>query len=494
MKYVEGMKCLVCLALGVVTFAASARPWTQIISAQMRVNNPTVMDVEYIVHGGNADGKVDVRVLAFENGVRSFANVLRPTKFLEGSVVGNGVPANATNSFAWQVSADWAVDLAKVTVEVLAKDSGAELVPLDLVTIPAHDSFGVVTCSTNVVADDDYRAALYWLYADDDKELSLMDGWLRDADGRVLAKGNELQGDGFAAEFIYGKMGFNAVGTNCRFQKGLHHVVAGIERIRRVSMPYSGNHRYAVKGWTPPAATSVGNGLYMVIDLNAADYHFPVTYLDSTPAKWSDEYKTNKIVLRRFDTGYVGVFEITEAQWNRVIAMDSRSSSLLPVHDPGLSICGYSGVDLESSGYGGDGVVSGSLSDFFERLRLLTGISSFSLPTDSSDFPVSDIPINDDIGDYAWFSANSNGHLHPVGTRAADSNGLYDVCGNVAELVACSWHDDSEGPNFYECVQGGSYASEKQCLGHGKHESYPFCCGGDPSYSAKGFRLYLYYE
>lgn len=488
MKYFEGMKCLVCLTLGMVTFAASARPWTKLIRAQMRANDPTVMDVEYIVHGGNADGKVDVRVLAFENGVRSFANVLRPTKFLEGSVVGDGVPANVTNSFAWQVSADWAVDLAKVTVEVLAKDSGAELVPLDLVTIPAHGSFGVVTCSTNVVADDDYRAALYWLYADDDKELSLMDGWLRDAEGRVLAKGNELQGDGFAAEFIYGKMGFNAVGTNCRFQKGLHHVVAGIERIRRVSMPYSGNHRYAVKGWTPPAATSVGNGLYMVIDLNAADYHFPVTYLDSTPAKWSDEYKTNKIVLRRFDTGYVGVFEITEAQWNRVIAMDCRSSSLLPLHDLYGSI--YDGWE-SCYKYGGDGIVPGSLSDFFERLRLMTGISSFSLPTGSLGNP-----INDDIGDYAWFSANSNGYLHPVGTRAADSNGLYDVCGNVAELVDGLWADSTEGPNFYFCLQGGSYASEKQCLGHSayNYSSYPDCCGGNPSYDGPGFRLYLYYE
>ncbi len=263
----------------------------------MRETNPTVMDVKYRVNSTAGD-TVNVRALAFQDGVRSFANVVRPAKFLEGSQMGDGVPANAVNSFAWQVSADWDVDLAKVAVEVLAQNVGAGLVPLDRVTIPAHGDYAAVAVSTNVVTDTEFLDAIYLLYADGDSDLTLKDGWLRDSQDRILVKGNELQGDGYAAEFVYGKMGGETMGTNCQWP---HAVVAAVERIRRVSMPYSGNHRYMIKGLTAPAAQTMGSGLYMVIDLNGSDFHFPVTYMDFAPAKWGDVYKTDKIVLRRID-------------------------------------------------------------------------------------------------------------------------------------------------------------------------------------------------
>ena len=313
------------MACSLMVFGAVAKPKVEILSTQMRTTDPTVMDVSYKVTSAN--DKVNVRALAFENGVRSFANVVRPSTFLEGSVVGDSVSANTVNSFAWKVSADWKVDLAQVAVEVLAKEVDEGLVPLDLVTIPAHGSYGAVTCSTNVVSDAEYRDALYWLYADGDADLTLKDGWLRDAQGRILVKGDVLQGDGYVGEFIRGKMGCDAMGKGCQWP---HAVVAAVERIRRVSMPYSGNHRYMIKGLTAPAAQTMGNGLYMVIDLNGNDFHFPVTYMDSAPSKWGDEYKTNKIVLRRIDTPngtyYAGVFQITEAQWAKVMGGTSTSS------------------------------------------------------------------------------------------------------------------------------------------------------------------------
>ena len=124
------MKAVLLMGVAVGIFAhLFAAPRTEVISAQMRDSDPTVMDVKYRV--SSSSDKVNVRVLAFEDGVRSFANVVRPTTFLEGSVIGDNVPANTVNSFAWKVSADWKVDLAKVSVEVLAQDVGAGLVPLD---------------------------------------------------------------------------------------------------------------------------------------------------------------------------------------------------------------------------------------------------------------------------------------------------------------------------------------------------------------------------
>ena len=115
------MKAVLLMGVAVGIFAhLFAAPRTEVISAQMRDSDPTVMDVKYRV--SSSSDKVNVRVLAFEDGVRSFANVVRPTTFLEGSVIGDNVPANTVNSFAWKVSADWKVDLAKVSVEVLAQD------------------------------------------------------------------------------------------------------------------------------------------------------------------------------------------------------------------------------------------------------------------------------------------------------------------------------------------------------------------------------------
>jgi formylglycine-generating enzyme required for sulfatase activity len=51
----------------------------------------------------------------------------------------------------------------------------------------------------------------------------------------------------------------------------------------------------------------------------------------------------------------------------------------------------------------------------------------------------------------AWFAANSDGHPHPVGTRAANRWGLQDVHGNVAE-----WCLDRYEPDAYSRLMPGA--------------------------------------
>lgn len=468
------------LVFGVIATLV-ATPHVEIVSVQAQASDPTVMDVKYRVT--SSSDKVNVRVLAFEDGVRSFANVVRPMTFLEGSVIGDNVPANAVNSFAWKVSADWKVDLAQVAVEVLAKEVDAGLVPLDLVTIPAHGNYGAVTCSTNVVSDAEYRDALYWLYANGDADLSLKDGWLRDAQGRILVKGDALQKDGYAAAFVYSRMGYDAMGTNCQWP---HLVVGALERMRRVTMPYSGNHRYAVKGWTAPAAQTMGNGLYMVIDLNSTDYGFPVSYLDTAPTQWGDEYKTNKIVLRRIDksngTYYAGVFEITEAQWDKVMGGSSTSTKPKAVS--------YNAVRGDADVYDWPSSNEVAANSFMGALRLMTGISMFDLPSEAEWEYAARAGVatkwlcgdsEEGLDDFAWYSKNSDGTTHPVGTRAANAWGLYDVHGNVFEWCLNRYSGDS-----YRVLRGGSYDLDASYC------AFAYRNYNNPSYeySSHGFRLF----
>ncbi|PPL03903.1 formylglycine-generating enzyme family protein [Parapedobacter indicus] len=51
----------------------------------------------------------------------------------------------------------------------------------------------------------------------------------------------------------------------------------------------------------------------------------------------------------------------------------------------------------------------------------------------------------DELGEYAWFSGNSEEKTHPIGTKKPNSWGLYDMLGNV-----CEWTFDQYIPDAYK--------------------------------------------
>jgi hypothetical protein len=157
--------------------AANTPPTPVIVSATMRPGT-TLMDVIYRVDDPD-DPTVRVRALAFVNSTRSFANVLKPVTFREGTGtnLGDAIPANTARVLTWDVGADWNVDLGQVKFEILALDSRG-LLPFDWITIPAANDQPALTISKDSPTDAATLNALFWLYADGDPGLTLSNGTL----------------------------------------------------------------------------------------------------------------------------------------------------------------------------------------------------------------------------------------------------------------------------------------------------------------------------
>ena len=187
----------------------------QIILSAIRENDPTVMDVVYKVTSSKPT--VKIRALAFEDGVRSFAKVVRPETFVDGTAPANwdAVEANVEHTLSWKVSSDWATRLAKVKFEILACDG--DLLPLELRTIPASDQYGKMKISWNAISESQVFDALLWLYADKDPGLTLNNGVLKNGTTQ-LANGDSLSSPTSfyvpnnpytAIRYVYSKMGYS---------------------------------------------------------------------------------------------------------------------------------------------------------------------------------------------------------------------------------------------------------------------------------------------
>lgn len=177
------------------------------VSAAVRKGDPTVLDVTYRVK--SVKPTVKVRALAFKDGIRSFANVVRPTEFIEGTAanIGDAITANTEHKLSWKVSADWKMDLTKFRFEVLAVED--EILPLDLVKIPANGNNKPMEFSWNAITESQVFDALLWLYADGDSGLTLVNGVLKSGSTQ-LANGTTANATN-GPRYLFSKMGFSVL-------------------------------------------------------------------------------------------------------------------------------------------------------------------------------------------------------------------------------------------------------------------------------------------
>jgi hypothetical protein len=154
------------------------KPTVIIKSATMR-GATGLMDVVFRVNDPD-DATVKTRALAFIDGLRSFAKVIKPTTFAEGTgaKLGDAIASNTDHTLTWNVGADWNISLGQIKFEILAMD-GRGLLPLNWVTIPAANGQPELTISKNAPTDQEVLDALFWQYASGDPGLKVENGVLR---------------------------------------------------------------------------------------------------------------------------------------------------------------------------------------------------------------------------------------------------------------------------------------------------------------------------
>lgn len=144
---------------------------------------------------------------------------------------------------------------------------------------------------------------------------------------------------------------------------------------------------------------------------------------DSEPGRDSDEGPQHRVrISKAFE---LQTTEVTQSQWQAV--MGSNPSS-------------FKGFDLPVEQVSWD-----DAQVFIAKLNALGDGYRYRLPTEAEwEYAAragTTGPYAGDLGAMAWYDPNSGGTTHPVGTKAPNAWGLYDMHGNVWEWTQ-DWYGD----------------------------------------------------
>lgn len=499
-----------------------------ILSSAIRANDPTILDVTYMVTSDKPT--VNVRALAFENGERNFFFVVRPTAFVKdpdgnetAQNIGDGIAANVEHKLAWKVSKDWKTDLAKAKFEILTSEMGT--LPMEWITIPATKKNESFTVSYGTQKPEDVFNAMLWYYASGAEDLVLDNGYLTAkghvtlADGAPLVSRTEIPYTLNVIEYIYDKMGYGIL--NGAIQEYAR-------RATRKELIPGGVTIYAYKRKDAPPQIYLGEKMYCVIDISAGENaaSYPVTYLDSAPtAGWGDEYKTTKIVLRRIEPGtfdmsgrtttltkpyYMGVFPVTQKQYQLVTGSDPSSykGDTRPVE-----CVSWNTIRGNSTTYDWPTKKDVDPNSFVGRIQARTGLV-FDLPTEAQweyacragttrDFNlVSDYNF---IGRTSYNQSDLRGGFAEhtvVGPYLSNAWGLYDMLGEVYEWCL-DWYGTIDEQADASDPYGAVFGSSRVCRGGSWDDTFIVANSGMRSYKSpsdsgiyrcSGFRLAMTLE
>lgn len=226
----------------------------------------------------------------------------------------------------------------------------------------------------------------------------------------------------------------------------------------------------------------LGGGLYLVIDLSEGPktISYPISYLNQVPeGGWTDEYKTDKLVLRRIEPGmftmgspvdevgrlsnetqhsvtltkpfYMGVFQMTQKQY--ALVMDSNPSYYRGDTRP-VEKVSYNDIRGTLLGANWPAHAQVDATSFLGKIRVRTALN-FDLPTEAQweyacragtttalnngrDLSSADRDAAiDEVGRYYYNQNDGKGgyssYHTKVGSYVPNAWGLYDMHGNVWE-------------------------------------------------------------
>ncbi len=182
----------------------------------------------------------------------------------------------------------------------------------------------------------------------------------------------------------------------------------------------------------------------------------------------------------RISRGYwLGKYEVTQAEWQAVMGSNPSEFS-------GCLNCPVETVSWNDA------------QGFIRRLNSRSGGTQYRLPTEAEWEYAARAGTSEDrygnLDEIAWYDENSGNRTHPVGRKASNAWGLYDMLGNVWEWVE-DWYGgypggsvtDLRGPGSgsYRVYRGGSwYGGARICRAPRRFGNSPGLRG-----DSLGFRL-----
>jgi formylglycine-generating enzyme required for sulfatase activity len=189
---------------------------------------------------------------------------------------------------------------------------------------------------------------------------------------------------------------------------------------------------------------------------------------DKTYREWiENETPQHRVTINK--PFYLGKYEVTQAQWQAVMGTTIQDQQKKALYDRGRIGVGDNYPMYYVSWY--------DAQQFIQKLNEGEGVTYYRLPTEAEweyaarAGTTTIYSFGDDasqLGNYAWYRDNSGDTTHPVGQKKPNDWGLYDMHGNVWELVQERYaedyyqnspSDDPQGPDdgAYRVVRGGGW-------------------------------------